>query len=158
MRVCKSVPTNRLLLSLALMPIILVLLVTREAVFNAYLRFSIFALPVFGYLLFVASTVGGGGGILSMGGGLPGEFAVGFVAFIYFVISMFVIARKSNQFRAPDADLRDRGLLNTVDQWGNDATPMDFTDTSLLAAAITEAREIGKSDAEITATLNDQGW
>jgi hypothetical protein len=155
----ESLRITLLLLSLALAPIVSILLFTREAVFNAYLRFSIFALPIFGYFLFVASTVGGGGGgTLSMGGGIPGEFAIGLVAFIYFVISMFVIARKSSQFRDPDAERRDRGLLNTTEEWSNDVAPMDFHDIDILKSAISEAREIGKTDAEVAATLQEQGW
>ena len=81
-------------LSIVIAICLLLLVFTREQVYKSWLRFSIFSVPIFGFILYLASTGGGGGGgTLSMGGGVSGEFAVVFVAFIYFVISMIVIGR-----------------------------------------------------------------
>jgi len=83
--------------SLSLFIILLILLFTKEAVWNAWKKFGIWYIPLTAFLIFIAPSSSGGSFGYSMG--FDREAVTMFLSAIFLVISLLIIAIKSWKLR-----------------------------------------------------------
>ncbi len=143
-----------LLPSLSTLPLLFLLLFTKEAVYKSWKKFFLWFLPLAGFWIVLVPSHCGGGWIM---GCLNREMAVWISSGFFLFISLLIIIIRSWQLADNPLGFLEGGKPLKVPDTFTKKTPIKLSDISVIVTAITEA-ESTQSKKKITETLLSQGF
>jgi hypothetical protein len=130
--------------------VLIMLLFTKEAVYNAWKKFALGYIPVALYLIYSSSVLCG-----KLFCFFTRELVTWYLSVLLVIISLLIITIKSWKHRDKTKAVNKKN--DNLDSFITKKEKMDFSDTELIRQAIVSA-EGNKSDTEIKETLLQQGF
>jgi hypothetical protein len=130
--------------------VLIMLLFTKEAVYNAWKKFALGYIPVALYLIYSSSVLCG-----KLFCFFTRELVTWYLSVLLVIISLLIITIKSWKYRDKTKAVNKKN--DNLDSFITKKEKMDFSETELIRQAIVSA-EGNKSDTEIKETLLEQGF